>query len=190
MLTGIVIKLIVEMEDGKNYQWQLVYIQVAILYFGGYLWGSTGGPGANHATGPLAIGDYFEFTDFQVELGGNATDFDHRSYGEELNLCHRYFFKNINESGENGCNYGKAFNNNEMFASIRFPTPMRATPTITAYDNAGNAGQVHKLGNPNTAYTSIDRLDVYGGMRFNSSGAWGTADTDMYSFTFQADAEL
>ncbi len=77
-----------------------------------------------------------------------------------------------------------------MFASIRFPTPMRATPTVTAYDNGGNAGAVHKLGNPNISYSSIDRLDVYGGMRFNSSGNWATGDTDMYSFTFQADAEL
>ena len=144
----------------------------------------------NNASVSIAVGDFIEIAEVQLEVGKVATEFEHRSFGEELNLCHRYFFKNINESGENGCNYGKAFNNNEMFASIRFPTPMRTTPTVTAYDNAGNAGQVHKLGNPNTAYSSIDRLDVYGGMRFNSSGAWGTADTDMYSFTFQADAEL
>ena len=77
-----------------------------------------------------------------------------------------------------------------MFAPIRFPTPMRATPTIIAYGNSGNSGQVHKLGNPDTSYSSIDRIDVYGGIRFNSSGAWATGDTDMYSFTFQADAEL
>lgn len=137
----------------------------------------------------LAFSATAYFTGFQFEEG-DLTEFEHRSYAEELNLCHRYFFKNINESGEDGCNYGKAFNNNEMFASIRFPTPMRATPTIIAFSNSGTAQQVHKLGNPDTGYSSIDRLDVYGGMRFNSSGAWGTADTDMYSFTFQADAEL
>ena len=67
---------------------------------------------------------------------------------------------------------------------------MRATPTITAYGNGGTAGQVHKLGSPDVSYTSIDRLDVYGGMRLNSSGGWATGDTDMYSYTFQADAEL
>ena len=126
----------------------------------------------------------------QLEVGEIATAFEHLSFGEELALCQRYLFKNINESGENGCNYGKGYSNNEMFASVRFPVGMRATPTVTAYDNAGTAGQVHKLGNPNTAYTSIDRLDVYGGMRFNSSGAWGTGDTDIYSFTFQAESEL
>ena len=132
----------------------------------------------------------FEITGVQLELGSVATPFEHRSFGDELARCQRYLFKNINESGESGCNYGKAFNTTELFASVRFPVAMRATPTITAYSNSGTAGQVHKLGSPDTAYTSIDRLDNYGGMRFNSSGAWGTGDTDMYSFTFEADAEL
>ena len=98
--------------------------------------------------------------------------------------------KNINESGESGSNYAKAYSTSELFTSQRFPVAMRATPTITAYSNSGTAGQVHKLGSPDVGYTSVDRLDVYGGMRFNSSNAWATGDTDMYSFTFQADAEL
>ena len=61
------------------------------LVFGVILWGSTGGPTANHAQGSLAIGDYYEFTDFQVELGGNATDFEHRPYSQELLLAQRYY---------------------------------------------------------------------------------------------------
>ena len=129
-------------------------------------------------------------TGVQLELGSVATPFEHRTFGEDLALCQRYLFKNINESGESGCNYAKAYTSNELFASVRFPVGMRATPTVIAYSNSGTAGQVHKLGSPDTAYTSIDRLDNYGGMRFNSSGAWGTGDTDMYSFTFEAQAEL
>ncbi len=133
----------------------------------------------------------FELTGLQLEVGTQATFFEHRTFAEELRGCQRYLFKNINESGELGCNYGKAFNTTELFSSVRFPVAMRATPTIIAYSNSGTAGQVHKLGSPDTAYTSIDRLDVYGGMRINgSNGTWGTGDTDMYSFTFQADAEL
>ena len=61
------------------------------IVFGVILWGSTGGPTANHAQGSLAIGDYYEFTDFQVELGGNATDFEHRPYSQELLLAQRYY---------------------------------------------------------------------------------------------------
>ena len=39
----------------------------------------------------ITSGDYFEFTEVQLELGSVATDFEHRSYGEELALCQRYY---------------------------------------------------------------------------------------------------
>ena len=63
------------------------------LVFGVILWGSTGGPSANHAQGPITSGDYYEFTDFQLELGENATDFEHRTFAEELLLCQRYLYR-------------------------------------------------------------------------------------------------
>ena len=133
----------------------------------------------------------FDITGVQLEVGQSATPFEHRSFGEDLALCQRYLFKNINESGESGCNYAKAFSTSELFTSVKFPVAMRATPTITAYGNSGGAGTVHKLGIlPDKSYSSIDRQDVYGGFRFNSGGNWATGDTDMYSFTFQAEAEL
>ena len=33
----------------------------------------------------------FNLTGVQFEIGENATDFEHRSYGEELTLCMRYY---------------------------------------------------------------------------------------------------
>ena len=136
-------------------------------------------------------GATWQITGLQLEVGQKATPFEHKLISEDFARCHRYFFKNINESGENGCNYAKAYSTSELFASVRFPVRMRATPTITAYGNSGGASTVHKLGTlPDKSYTSIDRVDVYGGIRFNSSGNWATGDTDMYSFTFQAEAEL
>ena len=132
-----------------------------------------------------------EVTGFQLEVGSVATDFEHRSFAQELALCQRYLFKNINESGENGCNYAKAYSTSELFASVRFPVAMRSTPTVIVYGNQGAAGTVHKLGGlPDKSVTSVDRLDAYGGMRLNSSSQWATGDTDMYSFTFQAESEL
>ena len=38
-------------------------------------------------------GAYFEITGVQLEEGKNATDFEYRSYGEELALCQRYYQK-------------------------------------------------------------------------------------------------
>ena len=49
----------------------------------------------NKYTGTLNIGastaDNFYLTGVQLELGSTATDFEHRSYGEELALCQRYY---------------------------------------------------------------------------------------------------
>ena len=39
----------------------------------------------------MTSGSYLELAQVQVELGTVATDFEHRSYGEELALCQRYY---------------------------------------------------------------------------------------------------
>jgi len=46
---------------------------------------------ATAAAVTTSTGDYIEFTNVQIELGSAATDFEHRSYGEELALCQRYY---------------------------------------------------------------------------------------------------
>ncbi len=39
------------------------------------------------------VGNTFYITGIQLEVGRNATEFEHRSYGEELALCQRYYQK-------------------------------------------------------------------------------------------------
>jgi hypothetical protein len=48
--------------------------------------------GSNQNLPTSTGGDYFEITGCQLEVGKNATDFEHRSYGEELALCQRYCY--------------------------------------------------------------------------------------------------
>ena len=62
----------------------------------------------------------------QLELGSVATNFEHRSYGEELALCQRYF--SIKESlwGDTGGTSGHRF-----APRYDFPCTMRVNPTIT-----------------------------------------------------------
>jgi len=47
--------------------------------------------GFNSVDCAVTSGDYVEFKEVQLELGSVATDFEHRSYGEELQLCQRYY---------------------------------------------------------------------------------------------------
>jgi len=63
-------------------------------------------------------------TGVQLELGSTATDFEHRSYGEELALCQRYF-----TTVSKGL-FGIATSNTINF-SHNVPVTMRASPTFS-----------------------------------------------------------
>tara|TARA_Y100000385_G_scaffold288107_1_gene353887 strand:+ start:194 stop:1345 length:1152 start_codon:yes stop_codon:yes gene_type:complete len=56
-------------------------------------WRAYSAPGSNASN--LGVGgtvsDYFAITGIQLELGSKATSFEHRSYGDELLRCSRYF---------------------------------------------------------------------------------------------------
>ncbi len=139
----------------------------------------------------VASGATFDITGVQLEVGAHATPFEHRSYADELTRCQRYYCRTDVLTGQNGAAYGKAYSTSEMFTTVCFPTSMRAAPTVTTYNNGGTAAGVHKLGNPDIdSISSIDRLDTRGFGRVNKTSAWATGDTDMYSFTWEASAEL
>ena len=79
-------------------------------------------------------GAYFEITGVQLEVGKNATDFEYRSYGEELALCQRYYYRHATgTTGAGGaqpiCNalYYSAAN---AFGVVTFPTTMRDIPEL------------------------------------------------------------
>ena len=70
----------------------------------------------------------------QLERGSVATDFEHRSYGEELALCQRYYYllgqgTNTN-TGDIGI--GSYYNSSSLDVAVQFPSTMRATPTLDA----------------------------------------------------------
>ena len=66
----------------------------------------------------------FEITGVQLEVGSVATDFEHRSFGQELALCQRYYYAIAGNSGTN-----LPVSDTFARADVDFPTTMRATPT-------------------------------------------------------------
>jgi len=71
-------------------------------------------------------------TGVKLELGSTATDFEHRSYGEELTLCERYY----QVGQERYWGYAQSGTGNRNFQM--FHTRMRAAPTATATQTASS----------------------------------------------------
>ena len=72
-----------------------------------------------------------EFTGFQLEVGPEATAFEHRMHGEELALCQRYFFNITGDSNVRTGVLGYANDSSTFRGVVSFPGPMRAAPTFT-----------------------------------------------------------
>jgi hypothetical protein len=75
----------------------------------------------------------YEFTGVQIEVGDTATDFEHRSYAEELSLCQRYFEKdNINGgSGTHRISINKGTTTSNYYFAVPYKVTKRALPTVT-----------------------------------------------------------
>jgi len=72
---------------------------------------------------------YFEVTGLQVEAGNIATPFEHRSYGEELAACQRYYYQHVSGASK-FCGMGEFHSATQIDLMINLPVPMRATPSL------------------------------------------------------------
>ena len=82
----------------------------------------------------------FELTGVQLEVGDYATDFEHRSYGDELLRCCRYYYR-ITHDGTGSMGWAgpvSAYGSDTNVATIPLPVPMRIK--IAALETSGTAG--------------------------------------------------
>jgi hypothetical protein len=110
------------------------------------------GQGVNLAS---STSNEWYITGVQMELGEQATPFEHRSFGDELARCQRYYYKLKSSSSNNFFGYAMAANTTAMYLAVPFPVEMRSNPTsidVTA-GSSGNIG--YWLGGAVTAFNSI-----------------------------------
>ena len=77
--------------------------------------------------------NYWQLTGVQVERGKNGTDFEQRSFGEELQLCRRYYQVLVDQAGtssQKSFGIACAYSSTSMHSVHPLIPPMRTTPTI------------------------------------------------------------
>jgi len=120
--------------------------------------------------------DTFQITGVQLEVGDTATPFEHRSYGDELARCQRYFRQINSSSAEiNLIGSGLWDNSTNARVIVHHPVEMRSAPSYSASSSShlvvGESGVAFRTGT-NTiqiytrdGFSSLIKLDV------SSSGA-------------------
>ena len=74
----------------------------------------------------------FDITGVQLEVGSIATEFEHRSYGEELALCQRYYQQIVSTSDLVCVGPGRCNGTTNVPFSVPLSVPLRASPAINA----------------------------------------------------------
>lgn len=115
-------------------------------------------------------------TGVQLEVGEQATPFEHRSYGEELSLCQRYYCITgtsagyVTPTGVGAYGY--------LLAPMSFPVEMRSAPSMTntSFDDAGT-GSYHGAFQAITTYGYVQEMRKASGSLYGKT--INTADAEL-----------
>lgn len=118
---------------------------------------------ANRAVGQVNLADStsndWYITGVQLEVGEQATPFEHRSYGDELARCKRYY------QDYNGATYYSSYGATYNYVTVELHPEMRATPTVTGLSN-GNQDGINK--HHTRAYSSGSAYAYYTNPTFDA----------------------
>ena len=190
-----------------------IWLHSGSTYTSGTLQSSawSGLTGANRGVGITSFFDStdrtFFLTGLQLEVGSVATPFEHRSFGEEFDLCLRYYEKSsaygVAEDSTAGANiYGvvgmagsaSSVGNNDA-TMIHWQKSKRVAPTLVFYDAAGNSG---KLSYAEAGVGRADNIAIRSsntGVNRSRIGTAGASSLDAGEavemlFQYTADSEL
>ncbi len=133
----------------------------------------------------------------QLELGDTATPFEHRSYGDELQRCQRYYqkYSNGSNSASSAVAIGQATGSGTVVGSIIPPVSFRAKPTISGvgygvWTAAGSSGGGTSLSIGAGSNTNHIRVGVSGATLLVAGNASGIQLTSGIGNYIALDAEL
>ena len=144
----------------------------------------------------------FYIAGVQLEVGPVATPFEHRSFGEELQLCKRYFNMYSRTHADSGDEAiianGFYWSSSRFMAPLRFDVPMRTnswslykvtgSSYFRIYNNGGGSHEVSDFGLNGQAHVSSAHLNIDSGI--SSSGDAGVFFTLNTAARIGFDAEL
>ena len=121
---------------------------------------------ANRAVGQVnavdSTSNEFYLTGVQLEVGEQATPFEHRSIGDELAKCQRYYNRMNADNAYSMWGAGFTYTTSQAKINIPFPVEMRTTPTL---------GQ---SANSTLAVFSVSTYAFSSDATINNPSSWGT----------------
>ena len=145
-------------------------------------WGALnqGGRAPGQANLMDSASNEWHITGVQLEVGSVATPFEHRSVGEELQRCKRYFARHGWDSqngvqkvriipgiNEHAANYG-------LYVNFGFDVEMRVQPTVTFGSNVTVGRPQVAVGRRiNSTSTGLNSPSGIGFMKWPTSGTYG-----------------
>ena len=136
------------------------------------------------------VGNEWYITGVQLEVGSVATTFEHRSFGEELAKCKRYFQKSYSYGTAVGANttdgryyflLGVDSGARNKGGSVYLGQEMRVAPTTNFYNDAGTQGVIQSPASsvtPLLLKTHVIAIYVANTTQAEIAGAW-TAEAEL-----------
>ena len=150
------------------------------------------------------VGNTFQFTGLQLEVGDSSTPFEHRSYSDQLQACQRYFqritgaHKSGGSVGDRGVFMGHCWSTNSMYWVHHFTTPMRSGPSVSQSNSGSSLGTWYSGGSTAAPLSALNiqsgnemRAEMYCTLSSTlpaGNGSWFRLGGDSYWVDF--DAEL
>ena len=122
----------------------------------------------------------WDITGVQLEVGEQATPFEHRSFGDELAKCQRYYQASSETTGNLLFFSGHVDSGATYFAKEKLTVPMRAAPTVTVGSEVGKDGFA---GAPSVSWQTTQSIR-------SSNTANANSNQGYYFFQYTAAAEL